>query len=224
MGILKQHTGLILALLTDFMIILLFVTNFFTFRDFEGVNIQIYWIISLLYIFIATSAIGSHLICIFKNPGIMPDKVSNKSEYSDCPKCSKPKNLHIHHCSRCKVCIYKMDHHCHWINNCVGYYNQTYYIIFLISIGLFCGFSLILIVFAKIYCGLHPDLVFCIYNDKDYFIELAKILSLGISLFFLAFVSYLLSDQIESIRTNSSQIDRLKIRSAQNFNISEKIE
>ncbi|EEY55827.1 uncharacterized protein PITG_20533 [Phytophthora infestans T30-4] len=28
-----------------------------------------------------------------------------------------------HHCRECRRCVYEMDHHCPWINNCVGYYN-----------------------------------------------------------------------------------------------------
>lgn len=37
-----------------------------------------------------------------------------------CHKCDRIKPLRAHHCSVCGKCINKMDHHCPWINNCVG--------------------------------------------------------------------------------------------------------
>ena len=37
------------------------------------------------------------------------------------------------HCKICDKCVYKFDHHCNWINNCIGEKNYNYFFILLIS-------------------------------------------------------------------------------------------
>ncbi|PSN37480.1 Palmitoyltransferase ZDHHC6 [Blattella germanica] len=36
-----------------------------------------------------------------------------------------------YHCGSCGRCVLKMDHHCPWINNCVGHYNHAHFTAFL---------------------------------------------------------------------------------------------
>jgi hypothetical protein len=43
-----------------------------------------------------------------------------------------PKPERAHHCSVCKTCIIKFDHHCPWLNQCVGLYNERYFVGFLV--------------------------------------------------------------------------------------------
>merc|ERR1712216_1030079 len=47
-------------------------------------------------------------------------------------KCVKVKPDRCHHCRVCQRCVLKMDHHCPWINNCVGYYNYKYFYLFIL--------------------------------------------------------------------------------------------
>lgn len=59
-----------------------------------------------------------------------------------CKKCNHVKPDRTHHCSNCEVCILKMDHHCPWINNCVGYTNQKQFILALFYGCCYCLFFL----------------------------------------------------------------------------------
>lgn len=37
-----------------------------------------------------------------------------------CETCNIYKPPLTSHCSRCKKCVKEMDHHCPWLNNCIG--------------------------------------------------------------------------------------------------------
>lgn len=47
-----------------------------------------------------------------------------------------PKPERAHHCRTCKTCVLKYDHHCPWINQCVGLGNERYFILFMFWFGL----------------------------------------------------------------------------------------
>ena len=53
-----------------------------------------------------------------------------------CRTCRRPKPARSKHCSICGVCVQKADHHCVWINNCVGRNNYVYFLSLILSISL----------------------------------------------------------------------------------------
>ena len=63
-----------------------------------------------------------------------------------CRKCNSVKPPLSHHCSICGRCIARMDHHCPWVNNCVGFYNQKFFLQFLVYVFLGSMHALVLMV------------------------------------------------------------------------------
>ncbi len=82
-----------------------------------------------------------------------------KVELKRCDKCYVVRTPRVHHCSVCKGCIMKMDHHCPWINNCVGQFNQKYFIQFCYYCLLGCTQAAFITIYYLIY-----------KHKKEYFI------------------------------------------------------
>jgi palmitoyltransferase len=64
--------------------------------------------------------------------------VKSTGEMRFCKKCQCKKPDRAHHCSTCKRCVLKMDHHCPWLATCVGLRNYKPFLLFLIYTTLFC--------------------------------------------------------------------------------------
>ncbi|XP_037677447.1 palmitoyltransferase ZDHHC15 isoform X1 [Choloepus didactylus] len=55
-----------------------------------------------------------------------------------CDRCHLIKPDRCHHCSVCAMCVLKMDHHCPWVNNCIGFSNYKFFLQFLAYSVLYC--------------------------------------------------------------------------------------
>ncbi|KAF6018952.1 hypothetical protein EB796_022773 [Bugula neritina] len=171
--------------------------------------------------FILLLMVLSHVRAMTCDPGIvstLPNKQADynliKSEkYSQqeningwtvCSKCEAVKPPGAHHCRICGRCIKKMDHHCPWINNCIGELNLKYLLMFLFYV-----------VLASIYCAtmiitywlIHPpNLSSVVVDTKTMHTAILSAMVILFSIFAVA-IGY---DQFSAIRIQKEDQERMK--------------
>jgi len=119
---------------------------------------------------ILTSPSKSSVVVNARNVRFL-DKVMSKK----CKKCNSIKPPHSHHCSICRCCVARMDHHCPWVNNCVGFYTQKHFILFLVYVFNGSGHALYLLIRNGIYC---LDRNCAVFNSMSSVILCKQVLSL----------------------------------------------
>lgn len=111
-------------------------------------------------------------------------EMKRSGERRHCKWCGKYKPDRCHHCRVCKMCILKMDHHCPWIYNCVGYANYKYFFLFL----LYCVLDLHLMVWTMAEsvknCIENIDIPFMKMSTMFFGETLAFFLAVLVTLFF----------------------------------------
>ncbi|XP_043562567.1 palmitoyltransferase ZDHHC7 isoform X2 [Chiloscyllium plagiosum] len=181
-----------------------------------------YWyslINGIVFNSLAVLALSSHLRTMLTDPGSVPKGNATK-EYMEslqlkpgeviykCPKCCSIKPERAHHCSICKRCIRKMDHHCPWVNNCVGENNQKFFVLFTMYIALISVHALILCGFQFFFC-IREQWSECSGFSPPVTVILIIFLCLE-GLLFLTFTSVMFGTQLHSICNDETEIERLK--------------
>ncbi|EDV21684.1 expressed hypothetical protein [Trichoplax adhaerens] len=106
---------------------------------------------AIIYNVLIILAVAAHYKTMVTDPGAVPignatpealRNLRDNGSFRDmvvvkCVKCECIKPERAHHCR-------KMDHHCPWVNNCVGEYNQKYFVLFTMYICLSSIYSIFL--------------------------------------------------------------------------------
>ncbi|XP_044151802.1 palmitoyltransferase ZDHHC3 isoform X2 [Bufo gargarizans] len=173
----------------------------------------------IIFNLLAFLALASHFRAMITDPGAVPKGNATK-EYIEslqlkpgqvvykCPKCCSIKPDRAHHCSVCKRCIRKMDHHCPWVNNCVGENNQKFFVLFTMYIALISLHALIMVGFHFLYC-FEEDWTKCSSFSPPTTVILLILLCFE-GLLFLIFTAVMFGTQVHSICTDETGIEQLK--------------
>ncbi|KAJ8266964.1 hypothetical protein GJAV_G00136680 [Gymnothorax javanicus] len=109
---------------------------------------------------------SSELACAYRHGASPAEEVypiRTKSETGNwCHTCKTARPPRAGHCRICGLCVRRLDHHCVWINNCVGQSNHCCFVVTLVLFLLtsIYGISLVLrsvcpqqnLLFALLYC------------------------------------------------------------------------
>uniref|UniRef100_A0A8B9S461 Palmitoyltransferase n=1 Tax=Apteryx owenii TaxID=8824 RepID=A0A8B9S461_APTOW len=142
--------------------------------------------------------------------------IPSNEDWTVCNRCETYRPPRAHHCRVCHRCVRRMDHHCPWINNCVGELNQKYFIQFLFYTGLASLYAVGLVLAAWLWptgrspagtvTGARGD----VSNNR---VQTAHCIVLLVeSVVFGAFVTVIFYDQVMSIITDETPLEQLRNR------------
>jgi len=120
-----------------------------------------------------------------------------------CPHCEVICTADSRHCYICDQCVERFDHHCQWVNNCIGIANHSYFYLYIILQDLYLVLVVIMAILnidmviteetlasARTTCVL-PELVQTDTVLAQILFDFSLIVSMMLSLFFTPFLSYL---------------------------------
>ncbi|XP_063172643.1 palmitoyltransferase ZDHHC3-like [Candoia aspera] len=178
-----------------------------------------------------------HTRAVFADPGVVPlpdtaldfsdlrsssckdaayQKSHSNEDWTVCNRCETYRPPRAHHCRICHRCVRRMDHHCPWINNCVGELNQKYFIQFLFYTGLASLYAMGLVLATWLWpidrssASKASGAEGGVPGDR---VQIAhRIILLVESILFGLFVMVIFYDQLVSIITDETPVEQLRNR------------
>ncbi|XP_042296903.1 palmitoyltransferase ZDHHC3-like [Sceloporus undulatus] len=180
--------------------------------------------------FIIMMLLACHSRAVFADPGMVPlpdtaldfsdlrssSSASHKNsrDWTVCNRCETYRPPRAHHCRICHRCVRRMDHHCPWINNCVGELNQKYFIQFLFYTGLASLYAMGLVLTTWLWpadkssTGKSEVAEGGVSGNRSQIAH--RIILLVESILFGLFVTVIFYDQLVSIITDETPIEQLR--------------
>eukprot|EP01067_Filipodium_phascolosomae_P002366 Filipodium_phascolosomae@DN237_c0_g1_i1.p1 len=157
-------------------------------------------------------AVLSHLKSVFSDPGTLdtaplaPPECLLPAAVKYCKRCGmRWKPARAHHCAKCNKCVQRMDHHCPWVNNCIGIKNQKFFILFLTYTSFACALSIAYLIVGVIFFVITRDPL-AAENVRPAILVVGIVLFI-LCLLFLWFCLDFLLEQMEGVKSNSTLIE-----------------
>lgn len=163
----------------------------------------------------------AHTRAVFSDPGTVPLPETNldfsdvlrsskstedKGDWTICSRCETYRPPRAHHCRICQRCVRRMDHHCPWINNCVGEQNQKYFIQFLMYVGIGCMYIVGLVAVSW-----NLECVSCVHSTAYKQNRVIHSVCLLVeSVLFGIFVVAIMCDQFQAILSDETAVEQIQ--------------